>query len=162
LGFGGYHLITNVRSSIGPGKFTTTVDALFSYSGDGDPSSRVVGTADEIKSKEKKISEKADNRSAASKKFCADVYDHVITEAILIDYGSDKYNPIDINSTDPATEEAVEADREERPEEAIDRAAREILGEIPADPSRPYSEDFEEDEGVTNDDGTITYPSDIY
>jgi hypothetical protein len=159
LGFGGYHLITNVRSSIGPGKFTTTVDALFSYSGDGDPSSRVVGTTDQIKSKEKNISEKADNRSAASKKFCADVYDHVITEAILIDYGSDKYNPIDINSTDPATEEAVEARREERPEEAIDKTAR----EIPADPSRPFSEEVEEDEGVTNDDGTIiTYPSDIY
>lgn len=34
LGFGGYHLVTNVKSSIGPGKFTTTVDALFHYSGD--------------------------------------------------------------------------------------------------------------------------------
>ena len=35
LGFGGYHLITRVESSIGPGKFNTTVQAQFVYSGDG-------------------------------------------------------------------------------------------------------------------------------
>jgi hypothetical protein len=43
LGFGGYHIVTRVNSSIGPGKFTTSVDALFSYSGDGDPLSKLVG-----------------------------------------------------------------------------------------------------------------------
>jgi len=48
LGFGGYHLVTSVKSSIGPGKFTTTVDALFSYNGDSDPKSKIIGSKDEI------------------------------------------------------------------------------------------------------------------
>ena len=39
LGIGGYHLITRVENSIGPGKFNTTVEALFVYSGDGGISS---------------------------------------------------------------------------------------------------------------------------
>lgn len=34
LGIGGYHLITKVNSIIGPGKFNTTVEAQFYYSGD--------------------------------------------------------------------------------------------------------------------------------
>ena len=34
LGIGGYHLITKVSSVIGPGKFNTTVEAQFYYSGD--------------------------------------------------------------------------------------------------------------------------------
>ena len=54
LGFGGYHIVTRVNSSVGPGKFSTTVDALFSYSGDGDPMSRVLGSKD--LAKEQKIS----------------------------------------------------------------------------------------------------------
>ena len=54
LGFGGYHIVTRVNSSVGPGKFTTTVDALFSYSGDGDPMSRVIGSKN--LAKEQKIS----------------------------------------------------------------------------------------------------------
>ena len=51
LGFGGYHIVTRVNSSIGPGKFTTTVDALFSYSGDGDPLSKIVGRKQDTKHK---------------------------------------------------------------------------------------------------------------
>ena len=35
LGIGGYHLVTKVKSVIAPGKFNTTVDARFYYSGDG-------------------------------------------------------------------------------------------------------------------------------
>jgi hypothetical protein len=35
LGFGGYHLVNRVTSEIGPGKFNTTVEAIFTYSGDG-------------------------------------------------------------------------------------------------------------------------------
>jgi hypothetical protein len=35
LGLGGYHLITRVESSIGPGQFDTTVEAQFVYAGDG-------------------------------------------------------------------------------------------------------------------------------
>ena len=71
MGFGGYHLVTNVKSSIGPGKFTTTVDALFSYSGDGNPKSRVIGSREEIKVDaidSSKISEKPQGPN--SKKYC--------------------------------------------------------------------------------------------
>ena len=35
LGLGGYHLITRVNSTIGPGQFDTTVEAQFVYAGDG-------------------------------------------------------------------------------------------------------------------------------
>ena len=35
LGFGGYHIVTRVNSSIESGKYTTTVEAQFDYSGDG-------------------------------------------------------------------------------------------------------------------------------
>ena len=35
LGFGGYHTITSVKSSIGPGKFSTTIVGQQYYSGDG-------------------------------------------------------------------------------------------------------------------------------
>jgi len=38
LGFGGYHMVTRVQGSMSPGKFSTTVDALFTYSGDGEES----------------------------------------------------------------------------------------------------------------------------
>jgi hypothetical protein len=35
LGFGGYHLVTRVNNSISSGKFNTTVEAQWHYSGDG-------------------------------------------------------------------------------------------------------------------------------
>lgn len=47
LGFGGYHLITRVNSSIKPGAFDTTIEAQFVYSGDG--STDGVKTAEEEK-----------------------------------------------------------------------------------------------------------------
>ena len=152
LGFGGYHLITNVRSSIGPGKFTTTVDALFSYAGDGDPTSRTTGTSAEVKkSKKNSITEAPDDRPQASKDYCEAAYNKVITEAIRINGGQDDYNPI----SDAAEQEAqdnvksrvLEAEiLEAIPDEALDMTVVKILEEIPEDPSRPFSEEFEEDE----------------
>ena len=35
LGLGGYHLVTRVESTVGPGQFDTTVEAQFVYAGDG-------------------------------------------------------------------------------------------------------------------------------
>ena len=35
LGFGGYHLVTRVNSTITPSSFSTNIEALFTYSGDG-------------------------------------------------------------------------------------------------------------------------------
>lgn len=35
LGLGGYHIVTRVKSSISPGKFETTVEGQWHYSGDG-------------------------------------------------------------------------------------------------------------------------------
>jgi len=96
LGFGGYHLITNVRSSIGPGKFTTTVDALFSYSGDGDPSSILLGSKDAVKKSETNpIDTAPDDRPQSSKDYCEKVYNKVINQAIMINKGQDHYKPID-------------------------------------------------------------------
>ena len=35
MGFGGYHLVTRVKSIVAPGKFNTSVEAQFVYAGDG-------------------------------------------------------------------------------------------------------------------------------
>jgi len=42
LGFGGYHTITSVKSSISPGKFTTSISAQQYYSGDGTGNPNIV------------------------------------------------------------------------------------------------------------------------
>jgi hypothetical protein len=133
LGFGGYHLVTNVKSSIGPGKFTTSVEALFSYSGDGDPSSTVIGRKTEIKKDDgtNNIDEPTDNRPQSYKDYCATIKNKVITQAIRISGKQNYYEPIDFNSAETAFQtsanaEAVEAEREERAEEAIDMTAEEI------------------------------------
>ena len=102
LGFGGYHLVTSVNSSIGPGKFTTKVDALFSYSGDGDPSSAVVGRKVDIKKDggTNKIDEAPDNRPQSYKDYCAAIKNKVITQAIRINAGQNAYEPIDYQSAE--------------------------------------------------------------
>ena len=35
LGLGGYHIVTRVGNTIAPGKYDTTIEAQFHYSGDG-------------------------------------------------------------------------------------------------------------------------------
>lgn len=105
LGFGGYHLVTSVRSSIGPGKFTTTVEAMFSYSGDGDPSSRVIGSKIEIKDNDGRnlIDEAQDNRPQSYKDYCATIKDKVITKALNIAAHGGEYAPIDYNTLENTT-----------------------------------------------------------
>lgn len=109
LGFGGYHLVTDVKSVIAPGKFTTTVDALFSYSGDGDPSSRLIGTASEIKkSEKKKIDESPDNRTELQKNSCDAIKNQVITQAIGINEGRlTDYTSIDVRKADEIAQTQV-------------------------------------------------------
>jgi hypothetical protein len=154
LGFGGYHLVTSVNSSIGPGKFTTKVDALFSYSGDGDPSSAVVGRKIDVKKDDgkNKIDEAPDNRPQSYKDYCAAIKNKVIDEALEISRGQNYYEPIDYQSAENAFNNdvlnatVVEVDAEERAEQAVDMTADEIVDEIPLDPSRPFSEEFEEED----------------
>ena len=43
LGFGGYHLVTRVKNSIAAGKFNTTVEAQFHYSGNPDDQGQRLG-----------------------------------------------------------------------------------------------------------------------
>jgi len=102
LGFGGYHLVTNVKSSIGPGKFTTNVEALFSYSGDGDPSSTVIGRKAEIKKDdgENNIDEPPDDRPQSYKDYCATIKNKVIDEALEISRGQNYYESIDSQSAE--------------------------------------------------------------
>lgn len=145
LGFGGYHLITNVRSSIGPGKFTTTVDALFSYSGDGDPSSILLGAKDQVKKPEANTIDAApDNRPQSSKDYCETVYNKVITQAVRINEGQDYYKPLDeqvevdfnnSNNTELAAVEAQVNDEEVDPLSGLPESSQdEELGEsLPED-----------------------------
>ena len=94
LGFGGYHLVTSVKSTIGPGRFTTQVEAMFNYSGDGDPSSTVYGSADAAKSN-KKITDKSE-AFKNSGGYCANVYNQTINRALQVVDGG-KYTPLDTN-----------------------------------------------------------------
>ena len=164
LGFGGYHLITNVRSSIGPGKFTTTVDALFSYAGDGDPTSRTTGTSAEVKkSKKNSITEAADNRPQSSKDYCEAAYNKVITEAIRINGGQDDYNPIDaqleadFNVSNNAELDAVEAQVNDETVDPLTGQGQSDIG-VPGLPTSVPTDDG----GILSDDGTTRYPSDVY
>lgn len=48
LGFGGYHTITNVKSTISNGQFTTTITAQWYYSGDGADNYNVAGRSNTL------------------------------------------------------------------------------------------------------------------
>lgn len=111
LGFGGYHLVTSVKSSIGPGKFTTSIEALFSYSGDGDPSSTSIGRKIEIKDNDGQnlIDEAQDNRPQSYKDYCAAIKDKVITRALNIAENGGEYAPIDYNTLEQPFLEAASA-----------------------------------------------------
>ena len=97
MGFGGYHLVTSVKSSIGPGKFTTTVEALFSYSGDGNPKSKIIGSREEIAVDvidTKKVNEK--EQSKEDQDYCRAISDNLYQQNAAIGYGyKNAYDPID-------------------------------------------------------------------
>ena len=104
LGFGGYHLVTSVKSSIAPGKFTTTVEALFHYSGDGQPSSILIGKGKDAKkvSEMKKINEKPESTGIASQK-CIEVNNKVVSQLGNIAYnGKEEYENV-VAKPPPAT-----------------------------------------------------------
>jgi len=101
LGFGGYHVVIRVNSTIQPGSFTTTVETQFDYAGDGQPSSQVVGKNEEaIGNIEDPVSieQKPDNPNAD---FCEKVYQRVQLEAIDISVGHKSVFPeIDVKDFD--------------------------------------------------------------
>ena len=49
LGFGGYHGLTRVKTSMGPGKFSTTVEGYWQHSGDGDSAGAFYDGDEDIK-----------------------------------------------------------------------------------------------------------------
>ena len=128
LGFGGYHLVTNVKSTIAPGKFNTQVTAMFNYSGDGDPSSVIVGGKDDIKpiTKEDKIDDAY--RPKANKNYCSSAYNKIINVALDISNNKlQSYPGIDIKSLNDKARVTgnVEEMREQR---AIEASSAELLG----------------------------------
>lgn len=109
LGFGGYHLVTSVKSSIAPGKFTTTVEALFHYSGDGQPSSILIGKGKDAKkvSEMKKINEKPESSGITSEK-CIEVNNKVVSQLGNIAYkGKEEYENV-VAKPPPATTTAAQ------------------------------------------------------
>ena len=60
LGLGGYHLVTRVNSELASGKFNTTVEGMFVYSGDGNPAKIAKGGATYSKITTTKIDKKGD------------------------------------------------------------------------------------------------------
>ncbi len=75
LGLGGYHLVTRVKSQISPGKFTTSVEGQFIYSGDGNPRKLIDG---EKENSINNVDTKIEKRSQACEPFVNGFY----TEAL--------------------------------------------------------------------------------
>lgn len=111
MGFGGYHLVTSVKSSIGPGKFTTSVEALFSYSGDGDPRSRVIGSREEVPVEPidtTKINEKPQGPN--SKAYCEAIENKLYGQSAATGYGFQAgYEPIDTKPSAAVEQEVAQA-----------------------------------------------------
>jgi hypothetical protein len=59
LGLGGYHLVTRVNSELASGKFTTSVEGMFVYSGDGNPAKITNGQSKVLSDITDKVSQKA-------------------------------------------------------------------------------------------------------
>ena len=119
LGFGGYHLVTSVKSSIGPGKFTTSVEALFSYNGDGNPKSTLLGSGDEvtIRSIDKDNIDESP-QTTAQKTYCDAIKNNLYKQVAATGYGfQSAYDPIDERATREEAEKKKIAE-----EEAIDEA----------------------------------------
>jgi len=117
LGFGGYHLVTSVKSSIGPGKFTTSVEALFSYNGDGNPKSTLLGSGDEVAvpSIDKSFINESP-QTTAQKTYCDAIKNNLYKQLAATGYGfQTAYDSIDERA---AREEAEETKKAE--EAAID------------------------------------------
>ena len=110
LGFGGYHLVDRVKSTIGPGKFTTNVEALFSYSGDGDPRSRIIGSKDEVKISaidQHKVNDRP--QTEKQKDYCQAVEDDLNQRNIELGYGfAQKYSGISDETNAKANEAFVD------------------------------------------------------
>ena len=138
LGFGGYHLITNVKSTIGPGKFITQVTAMYNYSGDGDPSSKVVGSADEVKSitKEEKIGERY--RPETNKNYCSSAYNKIINTALDINNNKLRNYPgIDVKAIDEKVSNSNAAKIEKYAEELKKTTATEFRSSDDPEPELP-------------------------
>lgn len=110
MGFGGYHLVTSVKSSIGPGKFTTSVEALFSYSGDGDPKSRVIGSREEIEVDaidSSKISER-ETQGPYAQAYCDGISGQLYKQAFEASLGK-PISPIDTKPSAAVKQEVASA-----------------------------------------------------
>ena len=102
LGFGGYHIVEKVNSTISPGKFTTTIEALFVYAGDGNPQSRYVGANEKIS----KITESSNTRNASTN--CTNIVDHVESNALEIADGrTNRYSRISDDLINQAAQNAA-------------------------------------------------------
>ena len=102
LGFGGYHIVEKVNSTISPGKFTTTIEALFVYAGDGNPQSRYVGANEKIS----KITESSNTRNASTN--CTNIVDHVELNALEIADGrTNRYSRISDDLINQAAQNAA-------------------------------------------------------
>lgn len=163
LGFGGYHLVTRVKSTIGPGKFTTNVEALFDYSGDGDPKSRVIGSKEEIKISaidDDKISDRP--QGAVSQKYCQAVSDDLNKTNIELGYGfNQEYSGLDDKTQELANEAYVEItiQRDKRAETTAEEIMNLVNEDVARDEEaliRNRTESFVEEESDTDfGDGTF-------
>ena len=78
LGIGGYHIVTRVKSSIGPGKFNTTIEAQFHYSGAPQDAGQQLGVGYQDTTGERNLEAKSISQNAVCKEFLQDAHEQTV------------------------------------------------------------------------------------
>ena len=105
LGFGGYHMVTRVQSTISPSSFATNIEAMFTYSGDGASPSLSIAAMN-LSNENKSIEEATERPSAECNTLIraaeANVFDLYDSQS-LTDYDDlASISPTDRRATDDA------------------------------------------------------------
>ena len=128
LGFGGYHLVTRVKSSITPGKFNTTVEAQFVYAGDGRASVKL--NDEKVDTDPSKEALKAKPKEKNISQECSQIIQKIREETDLINSGTEANieseststgnggNSANDNATQSKDEELTEAEKSTPPRKA--------------------------------------------
>ena len=78
LGIGGYHIVTRVKSSIAPGKFNTTIEAQFHYSGAPQDAGQQLGVGYEDTTGERNLEAKSISQNAVCKEFLQEAHEQTV------------------------------------------------------------------------------------
>jgi len=87
LGIGGYHIITKVNSTISPSGFTTTITAVFQYSGDSGSKNVAIDGETTSVSKKTKVSQPSPKKPAVK---CVEIYQNALKHSVDLEKAAAK------------------------------------------------------------------------